>query len=242
VGGPAMSFDAPANGTSFKGPYSMHGWAIDRSASSGTGVDTVHVWAYPIGASGLGTPKFVGQGEYGLFRTNVGAAYGDRFTRSGFRLSAMNLRPGQYMFAAFARSTVANAFNNVDASVATVNPGPLMQLDTPTLDQSVTPTFSVGGWAMDLSAATGSGVDAVHVWAYPFGSSGVSGSPVFVGAATMNVPRPDLVDGYGSRGSAAGFTLSASSLPRGRWMLAIFARSTVTRSFNNVVTTLITVR
>ena len=50
----------------------------------------------------------------------------------------------------------------------------LMVLDTPVLGSEVVPPFVVAGWAIDLAAWSGTGVDAVHVWAYPTPGSGES--------------------------------------------------------------------
>ena len=237
MGGPAMSLDAPGPGASFKTPYDLHGWAIDRNGS-GAGVSTVHVWAYPLTDNGLGSPRFIGPAEYSHYRTNVAAVYGDRFTRSGFKVTAMNVPPGTYLFAAFARSTATGTFNNSDSEVATVAAGPVMSVDVPSLNQTVGQPFSVTGWALDLAAASGTGVGTVHVWAYPGGG----GSPVFLGAAAMNVSRPDVAALYGSRAALSGYALPAGGLPPGQWMVACFAYSSVTNTFSNAATVNVTVQ
>ena len=56
----------------------------------------------------------------------------------------------------------------------------LMVLDTPVFGEVVQP-FVVAGWAIDLAAWSGTGVDAVHVWAYPTPGSGAT--PIFLGVA-----------------------------------------------------------
>src|SRR4051812_46205432 len=69
-----------------------------------------------------------------------------------------------------------------------VNNGPLvMAVDAPLLNATVAGPFIVSGWVLDQSAATGTGIDAVHVWAFP-----ATGSPTFVGAAAMGDSRPDV--------------------------------------------------
>jgi hypothetical protein len=54
---------------------------------------------------------------------------------------------------------------------------------------------------------------------------------VFLGAASF-VPRPDVAAVFGGRFLQAGFQLSGVSLPPGSYDLVVFARSTVTRTFN----------
>ena len=41
-----------------------------------------------------------------------------------------------------------------------------MWIDLPAQRASVTVPFVIAGWALDIGASTGSGVDAVDVWAY----------------------------------------------------------------------------
>ena len=54
---PAMALDTPSNGSSVLQPIGIGGWAIDRAAPSGTGIDAMHVYAQPSGGS---TPTFLG--------------------------------------------------------------------------------------------------------------------------------------------------------------------------------------
>src|SRR4051794_11549707 len=62
-----------------------------------------------------------------------------------------------------------------------------LQVDAPAVNATVSSPFAVGGWALDLSATTGTGIDAVHVWAVP-----VSGPATFLGAATLGGARADV--------------------------------------------------
>src|SRR5215212_3461083 len=71
--------------------------------------------------------------------------------------------------------------------------GPLkMAVDLPAANASVAAPFVVAGWVLDEAAASGTGIDTVHVWATP-----VSGVPVFLGAATMGGVRPDVGGVFG---------------------------------------------
>lgn len=78
------------------------GWAADLDSPLDTGIDVIHVWAYPRNG---GDPIFVGQAAYGGKRPDVAAVYGDRFLKSGFGLRVTNLEPGDYTLAVFAWSS-----------------------------------------------------------------------------------------------------------------------------------------
>jgi hypothetical protein len=51
-----LAIDRPANFSTVNQPFHLAGWSIDTSAAA-NGVDTIHVWAYPITG---GPPVFVG--------------------------------------------------------------------------------------------------------------------------------------------------------------------------------------
>jgi hypothetical protein len=108
--GPQVVIDVPAadaRESSGARPLLIAGWAIDTDADSGTGVDTVHVWAYPGDG---GDPLFLGAAAYGGRRPDVGAIYGTRFRDSGYGLLTTALAPGTYDLAVFAWSTVTGDF------------------------------------------------------------------------------------------------------------------------------------
>jgi len=87
------------------------GWAADLDAPSGSGVSTIHVWAYPVDASGMrGAPLFVGVAAYGGDRPDVATIYGDRFRNTGFGIDITGLPPGTYDLALFPWSTVRGGF------------------------------------------------------------------------------------------------------------------------------------
>jgi hypothetical protein len=224
--------DSPQNGGTYAGRVLVQGWAVDTAAASGTGVDAVHVWAFPVS----GAPGFlVGAATMGLARLDVASYLGDsRFTNSGYQIVA-RLAPGTYDLGVYARSTVANAFNTVKVIrvVVTAPPSePYMVVDQPAVGQYLSQNILVSGWAVDLAAQPGPGVDAVHVWAYPI-INGVHQPAVWVGAATVGVPRGDVAAAFGVASlTSSGYVLSGT-LPRGDYDLVVFARSTVTLTFNN---------
>lgn len=86
------------------------GWAVDLDSQIDTGVDTLHVWAYPVEQGRRGDPIFVGAVEYGGARPDVAAIYGERFLNSGYGIRVEGLAGGTYDLAVFAYSTVTDGF------------------------------------------------------------------------------------------------------------------------------------
>jgi lysophospholipase L1-like esterase len=220
-----MSLDTPAPGATLFGPFLVGGWALDRAATSGTGVDSVHVYAFPAGG---GAPLFLGVAAYGTARPDVGAIFGGQFTSSGFVLFVPGLPPGTYVIAAYAHSTAAGTFNNVRSAVVTALATTRAAIDTPGPGVSLLQPFLVAGWAIDLAASSGPGVDAVHVWAFPL----PGGMPQFLGEASYGGSRPDLGAAFGSQFTGSGYGLVASALSPGIYQIVVYARSTVTGTFD----------
>ena len=108
---PAMALDTPSAGSRPQ-PFTVAGWAIDVASTSGTGVDAVHVWAYPNPGSGQ-PPIFLGVATYGGQRADVGGIFGSRFGPSAYSLAVNSLTRGvTYDIVVYARSTVSNSFDN----------------------------------------------------------------------------------------------------------------------------------
>lgn len=105
--GPQVVVDLPASGAGLGGDFVVAGWAVDLDDGAGTGVDAVHVWAYPTGGGG---PLFLGAAETAGDRPDVAALFGQRFRRSGYGLKVAGLPPGSWDLAVFAWSTVQNGF------------------------------------------------------------------------------------------------------------------------------------
>jgi hypothetical protein len=229
VSSPAMMLDSPSVNATVGQTVTFSGWAIDRGASSGTGVDQVVVWAYPSG----GAPQLLGAATYGIARPDVGALFGSVSTNSGFQLTVA-VAPGTYTFVAFAHSTVANAYNGVASPNVTVQAAvtnPFVVIDTPGQNTTATQPFTLSGWAVDTGAPTGTGIDEIAVWAYP--ATG-TGSPTFVGSGAYGSARPDIGAAFGdARFASCGYTLTvtAPTLAAGVYDLAVFGRSTVTGGF-----------
>src|SRR5262249_45087490 len=170
----ALSIDTPPPGAALVEPFLVGGWAIDGAAPTGTGVDAVHVYAVPSG----GSPIFLGAAIYGGARPDIGSLFGSRFTNSGYSLIVTGLAAGAYQLQVFAHSAATGTFSNMRTVSATVLAGGRISVDTPGAGASLPAgqSFLVAGWAIDVNAPTGTGVDAVHVYAIP-----AAGSPVFLG-------------------------------------------------------------
>lgn len=102
----------PPRGGGHPNDQTILGWAADLDSHVDSGVDAIHVWAYPVQrASGqYGDPIWMGAAQYGGERPDVAAVYGERFRTSGYELRVAGLEPGTYDVAVFAYSTVKRGF------------------------------------------------------------------------------------------------------------------------------------
>jgi hypothetical protein len=105
--GPQVVIDRPRMQQDVGQPFELAGWAADLGASQGTGIATLHAWAYPLTG---GPPVFLGAPSYGGLRPDVAAVHGASFEASGFSLSVQGLTPGHYDVAVFAWSTERAGF------------------------------------------------------------------------------------------------------------------------------------
>jgi len=116
--------------------------------------------------------------------------------------------------------------------------GPEVVIDTPTSLQPVDRPFVVAGWAADLEAVAGTGIDTLHVWAYPL----TGGAPVFLGAASPSGTRPDVAAAYGDQFADSGYGLLVQGLDPGSYDLAVFGWSAARADFLPARLVRITVR
>lgn len=227
-----VNLDVPRTGSAVQGLFAVAGWAVDLGSASGTGVSTIHVWAFPTSGA---APTFVGAANLGVARPDVAAYFGRAdFGNAGFGISG-TLSPGTYDLKIYALSTVLGAFDfnkvaTVRVTVVSPPSRPMMAIDLPSPNQTVPQVFFIGGWAIDFEAPSGQGASGIHVWAYPING----GSPIFAGATTTGGWRPDIAAFTGqTRFGFGGYSLHGS-LPPGEYNLVVFAMSTVTGTFNNV--------
>ncbi len=183
--GPFTLIETPRAGAAGQ-PLLVEGWAVDGNAATGTGVDAVHVYAYPAAAA----PVFLGAAQYGQARPDIEAAQGARFARSGFSLVAPATLPvGPYTIVAYGHSTSAGTFNST-ATVAvtlTAPAAPIGLVDTPLENSTVSGEVAVTGWAIDDGA-----VASVDIYRSPVPSEG--SNQVYVGRAVfIRGSRPDVV-------------------------------------------------
>jgi hypothetical protein len=112
----------------------------------------------------------------------------------------------------------------------TANGALRLQTDAPVPGATVTMPFAIGGWVLDVSAASGTGIDAVHVWAVP-----ASGPAVFLGVATLGLPRADVAAIFGAQFQLSGYSLTAHTiLSPGAYTLAVFGHRASTGTFDIV--------
>jgi hypothetical protein len=224
---PAMSLDVPSNNAVVGPSFTLAGWAIDRGAPSGTGVDQIAVWALP---SAGGSAVNLGLAAYGQARSDIGQAFGGQFTNAGYSLTISSLPPGAYDIRASAHSLVAGAFNQerwVHVTVGSSASNPLMVVDLPANDSTVGTTLSIAGWGIDRGATSGTGVDAVVVWAFP-----INGTPFPLGATNYGGVRNDIANAFGAQFRNSGFTLNLPSPAPGTYDLRLSLHSTVANTYN----------
>jgi glucose/arabinose dehydrogenase len=108
---------------------------------------------------------------------------------------------------------------------------PFMNIDTPGSGAAVTQPFAVNGWALDTSATSSPGIDAIHVWAYP--SAG--GGPLFAGAAQLGFSRADVAQAFGgAQFTNSGFGLRVTGLTAGNYRLVVYGLVHATGTFTLV--------
>ena len=114
-----------------------------------------------------------------------------------------------------------------------------MFVDTPTDGAIVDGPTTIAGWALDPHAWTGAGIDAVHVWAT---RQDVGTAAQFLGAAQLNVSRPDVAAAFGGQFANAGYSLVAPTLDPGVYDLTIYAHSARKGQWEDARTVRVTVR
>jgi subtilisin len=232
-----IALDTPTWSSVVAPSFTVAGWALDPSAAAGTGVDAVHVWAFPTVG---GSPVFLGSAPYGGSRPDVGAVFGARFSDSSFHLIAPGLPPGTYHVAVYAHSTLNGAFDASAGAIVTVRPpgNPAMHIDTPVQGAALDTPFIVAGWAIDLDAVSGPGVDAIHVWAFPE----AGGSPIFLGVSPYGGARPDVGAAFGGRFTQSSYQIVVNGLSPGVYTVGVYAHSAITGTFNQSAAVTLTVQ
>ena len=164
--------------------------------------------------------------------------FGTQFTPSGFGLQVSGLPPGAYQFMVFGWVAASNGFTIVRAVNVTIGSSTLLVVDRPTNMATVTRPFLLAGWTFDPSAPSGTGVDTIHVWAFP----AAGGAPSFVGVPAYGAARPDVGAYFGTRFTPSGYNMAVSSLTPGVYDLIVFSHSLVTNSFDAAQVVRVTVQ
>ena len=229
----ALMIDAPAESAVSTSAFEVWGWALDNQAGTGTGIDAVHVYIAPEG----GGQVFLGVASLGWARSDVAAIYGAQFAQAGYHFTVTGMPPGSYVLYVYGHSTATNTFSLVASRPVRVAAQTLISIDTPAPETALANrVFAVSGWALDRSSIAGSGIDTLHVYAFPDPGSGRA--PVFLGVATVGIARRDVADAYGSQFDKAGYMLAVdadrSGLAAGIYDIVVWAHSSVTGSFTAV--------
>jgi hypothetical protein len=230
---PLLHIDAPSSGMAVRQPFVLAGWALDATAPD-PGIATLHVWGFPLAG---GAPRFIGVATQGDSRPDVAAIFGPQFVPSGFHLSIKGLPVGPWLIAVYGWVNAAQSFSVVGTVQVNVEPAGLLAIDAPTALSDVSSPFLLGGWAVDLAASEGTGVDTIHVWA--FAADG-SVPPQFVGVPQF-LDRPDVAAYLGDQYRHSGFNMMVGLSP-GTWDLYVFAHSLVSNAFDNTKIVRVTVR
>ena len=214
VGYPAGGLDAPADGVTVTGSVALSGWAIDQAASTGTGVDRVRIYLDGVARA---------DAQYGLARPDIAAAYGSRFGPSGFTysLDLSGVAAGSHTLETRAHSAVTGAEAVSRRTIVVTTGGdPRGGIEQPAEAAQVgaATTTAVSGYALDLAAPTGTGVDRVRVL--------VDGA--YRGDAQYGLARSDVAAIYGSRYTSTGYrySLDLTGLSAGTHYVEARAHST----------------
>jgi hypothetical protein len=114
-------------------------------------------------------------------------------------------------------ATTGNGASQVVRVRVIVGPSVRLQIDQRSTDVSMAQPFELTGWAIDLAATVGTGIDAVDVWATPIGG----GPSIRLGSAATVEPRPDVSAIYGAQFGMAGFRILVDRLPAGTYDVQI---------------------
>ena len=218
---PITQIDAPGSMQTTGLPIILGGWAIDTSAATTTGVDYVDAYAQ---LSTGGAETYLGRANFGD-RPDIAATYGAQFRPAGFGLAATLPSIGTWIVKVKAHSALSG---NLDVKTVTIvaASNPRMAIETPVNNSLTGQPFTISGWGIDLSTAAGTGADTVHVWATPANG----GSPVMLGAS-YGIPRDNVAAAYGPQFRNSGFSISASGLAPGSYVIVAHLHSTVTGDF-----------
>ena len=209
----ALTIDSPTSVSTL--PLVVAGWGADLSSSSGVGVEQVEIM--DGGCNG----ELVGTARHGIRRPDVAEQYGTQFLNSGWELIIQALSAGEHRLAVRLRSATRPASTCETVSV-TVPSKLTLSIESP-VNRSVLLPVRIGGWAVDLGADTGTGVDHVNIL-----DGGCNGE--LLGRAEYGIVRGDVAERYGHQFGESGWELILDTLTKGVHTLGVRLFSGATKT------------
>lgn len=97
-----LQIDLPAAASTVSSQFAVAGWALDPRATTGSGIDTLHVWAYRRDVAA--EPQFLGAAAVGGARPDVARVFGAQFELAGYSLTTPLVAAGTYDLVVYAWS------------------------------------------------------------------------------------------------------------------------------------------
>jgi hypothetical protein len=106
-----------------------------------------------------------------------------------------------------------------------------MSVDLPAAGATVSSSFPIAGWAIvESAAATTTGVEQIHAWAYP----AAGGAPFFLGNAPLTDPRPDVASFFGGQFAVSGYHINVAGVAPGIYNIVVFVFDARTGTVTNL--------
>jgi archaellum component FlaG (FlaF/FlaG flagellin family) len=219
---PHVNIDLPGANEAVSGTILVTGWALDNLTEIGTAINPNSLQVKVDG-------YIYGSATYGGDRSDVCAVYPGRVgcpnVGFNFELNTAPLSPGAHTITVSATDTDAPTPDTGSANV-TVNVGgavrPSVYIDLPGVNEVISGTVSVVGWAIDNTSAIGTAINP--------GSLQVLVDGVLVGTATYGVNRSDVCSAYPGRAGCPNvgfnFNLDTLTLTNGPHTITIWATDT----------------
>jgi hypothetical protein len=237
-----VAVDLPGPSAVVPNPFLAVGWSIDTraAAGAGNGVDSVHVYAIPH--SGNPAAQFIGILPVLYHRDDVAQFYGAQFTASGWAANIAHMFPasqqaiatGVYTLVIYGHSTITGQLDYDHAATRQiqVSGGAYTAIESPQWGAGL-PNGGVGttvvGYAVNLSAPTGTGIEGVDIWAF----NALTGTPSFLGPATYGLNSAAGWFYFGDRFLPSGYSLTiATPLPPGYYYIVAYSKNAGTGAFN----------
>ena len=224
TGSLAGAVDLPASGAVVSSLTDVRGWALDARATGNSGIDRVQLYV---------DDTLVGNAQYGQPRPDVANQFGQQFAASGW-----TTRFDPAGFSVGSHTLEARVHSRVTGDEATYSTGieieqgtyPRGSLDIPANGQTVSGTTPVAGWAIDLAAHQGTGVDRVQIYL----------DGVQVATADLGQNRPEIGAAYGQNFGDSGWSaeLDLTRVAPGSHTVEAKAESTLTGQATSYSTTI----